>query len=85
MQDAGQVPDLFRKFVDFLSELDSRDLTYELLHTSWNAVMVQVFVQGSHWEVEFFSDGRVQVEIFRSDGKIQDESILPALLKEWDR
>lgn len=30
--------------------------------------MVDIAVPGARWEVEFFADGHVEVEIFRSNG-----------------
>lgn len=41
--------------------------------------MVMVFVPGEHWEVEFMDDGGVEVERFRSDGQISDESSVAEL------
>jgi len=43
-----------------------------------------VSTPGTRWEVEFFEDGRVEVERFRSDGTIADEKVLSALFDERD-
>ena len=32
--------------------------------------MVEVSLPGERWEVEFFSDRELEVEVFRSDGTI---------------
>jgi len=45
--------------------------------------MVTVTVPGQRWEVEFFEDGRVDVEKFLSDGTISDERELPRLFDEF--
>jgi hypothetical protein len=45
--------------------------------------MVTVTVPGQRWEVEFFDDGRVDVEKFLSDGTISDERELPRLIDEF--
>jgi hypothetical protein len=34
------------------------------------AIMVFVVIPGCRWEVEFFEDGSVEAEAFRSDGEI---------------
>jgi hypothetical protein len=42
--------------------------------------MVVVSVPGERWEVEFMIDGSVEVEVFRSNGTIDEEHALARLL-----
>jgi hypothetical protein len=48
----------------FLSELEKRKVHFTLEHNSAEAIMVLVAVPGERWEIEFFSDGTLEVEIF---------------------
>ncbi|MCL2451106.1 MAG: hypothetical protein FWD17_19340 [Polyangiaceae bacterium] len=45
-----------------------------------NAVMLKVTVPGERWEVEFFPDGEVEVERYRSTGKIEGVEALEELV-----
>lgn len=67
------------KLMDFLRELDARALAYELASFRDEAVTVKVALPGERWEVEFFPDGQVEAEVFRSAG-IQGEEALERLL-----
>ncbi|MDQ2745384.1 MAG: hypothetical protein M3Z66_24240 [Chloroflexota bacterium] len=49
-----------------------------------DAILVEISTPGTRWEVEFFEDGRVEVERFRSDGTIDDETALSAFFDERD-
>ncbi len=63
----------------FLDRLDELGAEYRLGRLRDNALLVEVAVPGEHWEVEFFTDGHVEVERYSSDGTISDESVLPEL------
>lgn len=54
----------------FLEKLRSAHVHYELASHRSNAIMVLISVPGERWEVEFLTDGTVEVEKFRSDGNI---------------
>jgi hypothetical protein len=70
-----------QKLLDFLIELDNRKISYQLSNPRDYAIMVEVAVPGERWEAEFFADGHVEVEIFRSvDGIIGGEEALLDLL-----
>ena len=65
----------------FLDRLDEADMHYTLSSVREKAVMVAVTVPGERWEVEFMSDGDIEVEVFKSDGEIHDGSILGDLFE----
>lgn len=67
-----------KKFLDFLSDLEKRNIYYRLNKVNEN-VLVEIAVPGERWEVEFLPDGNIQVERFISIGYISDESILESL------
>lgn len=65
--------------LEFLGRLEAHRLSYTLAHNRDEAIMVTVAVPGERWEVEFFADGTVEVEVFTSDGKIRGRDALADL------
>jgi hypothetical protein len=55
--------------LDFLERLDQSRIHFVLGHYR-ETINVQVAVPGERWEVEFFGDGSVEVEVFVSDGAV---------------
>ena len=55
------------KLLRFLDRLERAKVFYNLDRFR-DSVAVLVNVPGAYWEVEFFEDGRVEVEVFRSSG-----------------
>lgn len=70
-----------KELFDFLDLLESRKI-YFTLNRIRDSVLVEVSVPGERWEVEFFADGSVQVEKFKSEGIIYDGSELNVLFAE---
>jgi hypothetical protein len=66
--------------LSFLNELRAAKISYRLGHCRDEAILVEIAVPGERWEIEFFEDGSVEVEVFRSDGTIRDSSALADLL-----
>lgn len=71
----------FGRLDDFLDRLKEVRLHFTLARISSEAILVEVYVPGEHWEVEFFLDGHIEVERFRSNGHIDDESSLTELFE----
>lgn len=67
------------KLTKFLDRLDQADMHYTLSSVREGAVLVGVTVPGERWEVEFMADGDVEIEVFKSDGEIHDDSIIEEL------
>ena len=63
----------------FIRRLEKARIHFTLTSVREGAVMVQVTVPGERWEVEFFPDHVPEVEVFRSDGTIDDASLLERL------
>lgn len=61
---------VFDKFTVFLDALERRGIGYSLAHHREEAMMIIVAVPGERWEIEFLSDGSVEVERFISNGEI---------------
>ncbi len=69
-----------QKLLDFLAELEQRKIHYKL-DSVRDAIMVEIAVPGQRWEAEFFADGRVEVEIFKSEGDIREDEALTELFE----
>ena len=74
---------LFAKMLAFLRKLERARIAYELRHSRDDAIMVRINVPGERWEVEFLEDGDIDVERFRSDGQIDDETALEDLFDRF--
>lgn len=71
----------FQKLLDFLARLEDEGLWFRLTHSRTETICVFIDVPGERWEVEFFADGHIEFERFRSEGDIEDESVLEKFLK----
>ena len=70
---------LFDKFLAFLERLDTAKISYKMGHSRDDAIMVVAFAPGEYWEIEFMADGEIDIERYRSNGHIDDESVLDEL------
>jgi hypothetical protein len=73
----------FGKLTTFLKYLEHAHIHYTLASHREDAIMVLVTVPGERWEVEFLSDGMVEVERFISNGEICGGEALQALLSQY--
>jgi hypothetical protein len=73
----------FDRLLQFLKRLQETKIDYRLDNYREDAVSVLITVPGERWEVDFLKDGSVDVERFRSNGHIYDESILDKLFNEY--
>ncbi len=71
-----------KKLIEFINELEECGIYYKLNKVR-DAIMVEIAVPGERWEVEFMNDDTVEVEIFKSVGEIEDESVLNRLFKDY--
>jgi len=71
--------DAMQRLQAFLDRLEEAGLHHTLARYRADTIMVRVDVPGERWEVDFFSHGTVEVEIFRSDGEIAGEETLERL------
>ncbi|MBE9161635.1 hypothetical protein [Tychonema sp. LEGE 06208] len=73
----------FDRILLFLQRLGKQAIDYSLAHHRDEAVMVIVAVPGERWEIEFLSDGSVEVEKFFSNGEIAGEEALSELFDRY--
>lgn len=69
---------------EFCRELDRRHVTYELRIVRDEALLMSVALPGERWEIEFFDDGRIEVERFVSHGVASAPDALAELLAWFD-
>jgi hypothetical protein len=67
----------------FLARLRAAKIFHRLRDTRDDAISVDVSVPGERWEIEFLEDGAVEVEVFRSDGTLHEESKLDELFERF--
>jgi hypothetical protein len=73
----------FDRLLAFLQRLDKAKISYRLQNNREGALSVLAFAPGEYWEIDFLEDGTVDVERFRSDGRIHDETMLEELFAAW--
>ncbi|NQE37182.1 hypothetical protein [Microcoleus asticus] len=66
-----------------MQKLEKQAIDYSLAHHRDEAMMVIVSVPGERWEIEFLSDGSVEVEKFVSNGEIAGEEALSELCDRY--
>ena len=71
-----------KTLIEFLDELEEKKIYYRLNKVR-DSIMVEVSVPGERWEVEFFSDGDIQIEKFLSNGIIADKAELEILFRDF--
>jgi hypothetical protein len=69
------------KLTSFLKRLEEARIHYTLEHNRDESIMVIAAVPGERWEIEFFPDGNLEIEVFRSDGSISSEDRLDSFLR----
>ena len=68
--------------LEFLERLDAGKIWHRLDRVR-DAILVEVSVPGEKWEIEFFPDGHVEVERYRSDGQIGGRELLEELFRDF--
>lgn len=72
-----------KSLLDLLSRLEAAKIHFTLARNQEDAVSVEVVVPGQRWEIDCYSDGKIDVEIFRSDGAIRDASAIDELFHDF--
>lgn len=71
-----------KKLLEFLEKLDEYKIYYKLNKVR-ESIMIEIAVPGQRWEVEFLSDGDIQIEKFISEGVIYGETELDYLFENF--
>jgi len=70
------------QLMEFLNQLEERSIYYKLNKVR-DSIMVEAAVPGQRWEIEFFSDGHVEIEKFISDGTTFGTDEIGRLFEEY--
>ena len=77
----------FQKLLDFLNRLDEAALTYVVEHSREDTMTVTVSAPSERWEVDFYGNGNVEVEVFYSNSAeegLEGEEALERLFGDYD-
>jgi hypothetical protein len=74
---------LLAKVLELLNRLEQAKIHYKLAHNQEDAISIEIAVPGQRWEIDCYANGITDVEIFRSDGSIHDETALEELLHSF--
>ena len=74
----------FDKLMSIISFLEDNRIYYRISKVSEtnDTIMIDIAIPGERWEIEVFSDGRILIEKFISDGSFFDESALNSLVEK---
>jgi len=72
------------QLLKFGEELSERRARFLVSVDRSDAVMVSLYVPGELWEIEFFNDGRIEVERFLSQGVEVRPDVLNEALRFFD-
>lgn len=73
----------FNRLLAFLERLAQAKISYQLKHSRDDALMIVVYAPGEYWEIEFVADGDIDIERYRSNGRVEDDSVLEELFALW--
>ena len=71
------------RLFQFIARLKTKNIAFTLSSVRDDAIMFHVAVPGERWEIEFFPDGSVEVERFRSPGEIDDDASIELLFAQF--
>ena len=66
----------------FLNKLEKNKIHYNL-NKIRDSILVEVCVPGERWEIEFFENNNIEIEKFKSDGKIFGKEELKNLFEKF--
>ena len=61
--------------LNFLVKLEEKKISYRLEHNREDSIMVLIAVPGERWEVEFFGDGRIEIELFDNQSGVRTATV----------
>ena len=73
------------KLLSLTESLEKNQIHYRLNKVRPGFIMIEIAVPGERWEVEVAEDGSVEIEKFKRDGVLYDESEWETLLSDFSR
>ena len=75
--------DTISEFIQFLEKLESKKFFFSISKYLNDSISVTAVVPGERWEIDVNQQGEIQIEVFKSNGKIYDSSILQSLFDRF--
>jgi hypothetical protein len=72
----SEAPTPFGRLLSFLGQLEEIKIQYDLKHVR-DSIMVQAYLPIGTWEIEFFGDGTIEVELLARQAGVERVS------QEW--
>lgn len=69
--------------LELLGRLETAKIQFTLARHQEDAITIDVAVPGQRWEINCYGNGRMEVEVFKSDGTIRDASAIDELLHDF--
>lgn len=69
--------------LELLGRLEAAKIHFTLARHQEDAITIEVVVPGQRWEIDCYGNGKMDIEIFKSDGAIRDASAIEELLQAF--
>jgi hypothetical protein len=66
-----------------LDRLRQAKIHYRVRDDRQGAVSIDVAVPGERWEIDMLADGTIEIEVFKSDGAMHDDTKLDELFRRF--
>lgn len=71
------------ELIQFINKLEERKIFFRVDKIRNESILINVTVPGQRWEIEFLTDGSVEIEKFISDGQIFGKEQLEVLFDQY--
>ena len=69
--------------LELLNRLEAAKIHFTLSRNQEDAITIDVAVPGQRWEIDCHLNGKMEVEVFKSDGTILDASAIDDLFNNF--
>ena len=70
---SNQLTNPLGRLLQFLDQLEQIGISYDLKHVR-DSIMIRAYIPEGLWEIEFFEDGTLEVEVFRREEGVEGVS-----------
>jgi len=71
------------KVLELLRRLKQAKIYCKLAHNQEDAIAIEVAVPGQRWEIDCYTNGMINVEIFKSSGTIRNQDAIDELIRDF--
>jgi hypothetical protein len=73
----------FKALLETIERLERARIYCEVNKYREEAITLVATVPGQRWEIDFLSDGTIDVEVFASDGTLRDAKSIDDLIRDF--